>query len=90
VTGHACRQITYYVSPDRFVAHASGRGAVFIPPLTPDPGRTDRVRITRPLWLTESLADVVALTAANRAGIKEGDVFDLGGLAGVDKTAMSV
>jgi len=104
-------KITYYVSPNRFVAHASGRGAVFIPlvrlqdgrapylheaahellayfsqPLTPDPARVERVRTMRPLWLTEGLADYVGLTAADRAGVMEGDVFDLGGLAGVDKT----
>jgi hypothetical protein len=104
-------KITYYVSPDRFVAHASGRGAVFIPlvrlqddrapylheaahellayfsqPLKSDPARAERVRTSRPLWLTEGLADYVALTAADRAGVTEGDVFDLGGLAGVDKT----
>jgi len=104
-------KITYYVSPDRFVSHASGRAAVFIPlvrlqddrapylheaahellayvsqPLTPDPARVERVRTARPLWLTEGLADYVGLTAADRAGVKEGDVFDLGGLAGVDRT----
>jgi hypothetical protein len=104
-------RITYYVSADRFVAHASGRAAVFIPlirlqddrapylheathellafmsqSLTPaDPARFERVRQTRPLWLTEGLADYVALTAAGRAGVKEGDVFDIGGLAGTDK-----
>ena len=102
-------KITYYVSSDRFVAHASGRAAVFIPlirlqdgrapylheaghellayfsqPLTPDPARAERVRTTRPLWLTEGLADYVAHTAAARAGITEGDVFDIGGLTGTD------
>ena len=104
-------KITYYVSPDRFVSHASGRGAVFIPlvrlqdgrapylheaahellayfsqPLRPDPARAERVRTSRPLWLTEGLADYVGLTAADRAGVTEGDVFDIGGLAGADKT----
>ena len=103
------QKITYYVSPERFVAHASGRAAVFIPlarlqderapylheashellatfsqPVTPDPARAERVRASRPLWLTEGLADYVALTAAARAGVKEGDVFDIGGLAGTD------
>lgn len=102
-------RITYYVSTDRFVAHASGRAAVFIPlirlqdgrapylheaghellasfsqPPTPDPARVERVRTSRPLWLTEGLADYVGLTAASRAGITEGDVFDIGGLAGAD------
>jgi len=101
-------KIAYYVSLDRFVSHASGRGAVFIPlarvqdgrapylheaghellatfsqPLTPDPAWFERVR-ARPLWLGEGLADYVAQTAATRAGVKEGDVFDIGGLAGAD------
>ena len=102
-------KITYYISLDRFVSHASGRGAVFIPllrvqdgrapylheaghellatfsqPVTPDPARFERTRVTRPLWLGEGLADYVAQTAATRAGVKEGDVFDIGGLAGAD------
>jgi len=102
-------KITYYISLDRFVSHASGRGAVFIPlaraqdgrapylheaghellatfsqPITPDPARFERVRMTRPLWLSEGLADYVGQTAATRAGVKEGDVFDIGGLAGAD------
>jgi hypothetical protein len=102
-------KITYYVSADRFVSHASGRAAVFIPlvrvqdgrapflheaghellatfsrPLTPDPAQRDRVVTKRPLWLGEGLADYVAQTAATRAGVKEGDVFDIGGLPGAD------
>ncbi|MEO5818989.1 MAG: hypothetical protein ABIT71_00675 [Vicinamibacteraceae bacterium] len=103
------QKITYYISADRFVSHASGRAAVFIPlvrvqdgrapflheaghellatfsrPATPDPGQRDRVRSSRPLWLGEGLADVVAQTAATRAGVPEGDVFEIGGLAGAD------
>ena len=102
-------RITYYISLDRFVSHATGRGAVFIPlarvqdgrapflheaghellatfsrPLTPEPGRFERVRAKRPLWLAEGLADYVGQTAATRAGVKEGDVFDIGGLEGTD------
>ena len=102
-------KINYYVSTDRFVSHASGRAAVFIPlarvqdgrapylheaahellatfsqPLEPDASRIERVRVSRPLWLTEGLADYVAQTAAARAGIREGDVFNIGGLAGAD------
>jgi hypothetical protein len=102
-------KISYYVCDERFVAHASGRAAVFIPlarlrdnrapylheaghellatvsqPVSPDPARVERIRASRPLWLTEGLADNVAQTAASRAGVVEGDVFDLGGLAGVD------
>jgi hypothetical protein len=56
----------------------------FSQPLTPDPARVERVRASRPLWLTEGLADYVGLTAASRAGVPEGDVFDIGGLAGAD------
>ena len=103
------QKITYYVCAERFVAHASGRAAVFIPiarvqdgrapwlheaghellstgipPGPPNPERVALVRKVRPLWLTEGLADYVAQTAATRAGIAEGDVFDIGGLAGTD------
>ena len=59
---------------------------IFSQPVTPDPARFERVRASRPLWLTEGLADYVALTAASRVGIKEGDVFNIGGLAGTDAT----
>ena len=108
-------KITYYVSPDRSVAHASGRGAVFIPlvrlqdgrapylheaahellaffsqPLTPDPSRAQRVRIARPLWLTEGLADYVGLTAADRAGVKEEMCSTLAGSPASTRPAMSV
>jgi hypothetical protein len=103
------RKISYYVCAERFVSHASGQAAVFIPlirfqdgrapylheaghellstgipPGAPDPERIARVRAVRPLWLTEGLADYVAQTAATRAGVAEGDVFDIGGLAGAD------
>jgi hypothetical protein len=103
------QKITYYVCDERFVAHATGRAAVFIPlvrlqdgrapylheaghellstgvpPGPPDPERVARVRALRPLWLTEGLADYVAQTAATRAGVAEGDVFDIGGLTGAD------
>jgi hypothetical protein len=103
------QRISYYISADRFVSHASGRAAVFIPliraqdgrapylheaghellatfsqPTTPDPAPPERVLAGRPLWLGEGLADYVAQTAAAGAGIKEGDVFDIGGLAGAD------
>jgi hypothetical protein len=101
-------KITYYISPDRFVSHASGRGAVFIPlarlqddraPYLHEAGhellaafvrsaadseRAARPVAARPLWLTEGLADYVAQTAAARAGVREGDVFDIGGLTGAD------
>ncbi|MEZ5283960.1 MAG: hypothetical protein R2712_03950 [Vicinamibacterales bacterium] len=97
-------RITYYLSDDQFVSHASGRGAVFVPmarvldgrapflheathellaartpagPGAPPPAR-------RPLWLTEGLPDFIAQTVAAESGIREGDVFATGGLAGVD------
>jgi len=104
------RKITYYVSADRFVAHASGRAAVFIPLIRlqdgkapylheamhellataetrgpMDPARLERIQ-QRPLWLGEGLPDYVALTAAASTGTTEGDVFDIGGLDGVDRT----
>jgi hypothetical protein len=41
---------------------------------------------SRPLWLAEGLPDYVAQSAAERVGLTEGDVFDTGGLGGVDKT----
>jgi hypothetical protein len=100
-------RITYYISADRFVSHASGRGAVFVPLsrvqdgrapflheaahewLSPDereagrdPARLDRIWRDHPLWLTEGLADYTAFTAAARAGVKDGDVFAIGGLSG--------
>ena len=103
-------KITYYVSADRFVSHASGRAAVFIPLIRlqdgrapylheamhellamadtrgpMDPERVQRIK-TRPLWLTEGLPDFVALTAAKKTGTTEGDVFDIGGLDGADRT----
>ena len=102
-------KITYYISPDRFVSHASSKGAVFIPLvrvqddrapylheaahellesyLTPnvvDPEVERRLDAIWPVWLTEGLADYVAQTAAARAGIIEGDVFDIGGIAGAN------
>src|SRR6185295_3105245 len=43
-------------------------------------------RIRNPLWLMEGLADYVCQTAAVQSGTVEGDVFAVGGLAGVDRT----
>ena len=98
-------KITYYVSRDRFVSHATGRGAVFIPVLRVQDGKApffhevsheylarrpegarDRARPgSRPLWLMEGLADFIGQSAADEAGVVEGDVFDTGGLRGVDR-----
>lgn len=100
------QKITYYVSSDRFVSHATGRGAVFIPLVRVQDGRAPffhevsheylaprRTPTTgaarpgsRPLWLMEGLADFVGQSAAGEAGVIEGDVFDTGGLPGVDRT----
>lgn len=102
-------KITYYISPDRFVSHASSKGAVFISlarlqdgrapylheaahellesyatPAVVDPEVERRLDAIWPVWLTEGLADYVAQTAATRAGIVEGDVFDIGGIAGAN------
>jgi hypothetical protein len=104
------QKLTYYICPDRFVAHASGRAAIFVPIVrvqdgrapflheaghellatfarpvgATDPAQRERVLSSRPLWLGEGLADYVGQTAASRAGVTEGDVFDIGGLAGAD------
>jgi hypothetical protein len=86
-------KISYYVSRDQFVAHATGRSAVFIPLIRHQEGRApylheaahELLRAKRPpLWLSEGMADFVALTAATRAGVPEGDVFAIGGLSGAD------
>jgi hypothetical protein len=98
-------KITYYVSSDRFISHATARGVVFIPLARVQDGRAPFFHEvsheylahrptgargpmrpgTRPLWLMEGLADVIGQSAAGEAGLVEGDVFDTGGLAGVDR-----
>ena len=50
-----------------------------------DPARVERIK-QRPFYLGEGLPDYVALIAAASVGITEGDVFDIGGLDGVDRT----
>ena len=97
-------KMNYYLSGDRFISHATGRGAVFIPLARVQDGRAPFFHEVsheylarqpvgapggappgkRPLWLLEGLADVVGQTAAGEAGVVEGDVFDTGGLTGVD------
>ena len=54
------------------------------PPL--DSATQDRLIATRPQWLVEGIADHLAQTAAQMAGVSEGDVFDIGGLGKVDHT----
>lgn len=98
-------KITYYVSRDRFVSHATGRGAVFIPLVRVEDGKAPFFHEvsheylaarragasaasrpgSRPLWLMEGLADFIGQSAAGEAGVVEGDVFDAGGLTGVDR-----
>ncbi|MEP7326081.1 MAG: hypothetical protein ABI836_09055 [Gemmatimonadota bacterium] len=106
------RPLNYYLSPGRFVSHASGNGAIFISltrvrgrnapflheaahellappvPFSPDEYR-DSVAIARaeekyPLWLNQGFADYVAQAVSAATGFKEGDVFEIGGLAVVD------
>ena len=50
------------------------------------PAVLDRVRATRPQWLTEGIADYLAQTAVKRAVITDGDVFDNGGIDQIDTT----
>jgi hypothetical protein len=50
--------------------------------------RLQRIKL-RPLWLAEGLPDYVAQTVAASTGLAEGDVFDTGGLDGVDRTCSS-
>ena len=51
-----------------------------------DRATQDRLIATRPQWLVEGIADFLAQTAAQAAGVSEGDVFDIGGLDRVDHT----
>ena len=111
------RPVTYYLSPGRFVSHASGLGAVFIslsrvrqggapflheavhellappPPFSPDeyPDSLTQERAAAgfPLWLSEGLADYVAQATAAATGFREGDVFEIGGLARVDSVCVA-
>ena len=39
-----------------------------------------------PFWLSEGLPDLLAQTVVQRTGFREGDVFEVGGLARVDST----
>jgi hypothetical protein len=108
----ANRPVLFYLSPGRFVSHASGRDAVFIslravrqryapylheaahellaPPAPfypyeyPDSVAEEVAAARFPVWLSEGLADYVALTAASATGFPEGDVFEIGGLARAD------
>ena len=106
------RPVEFYLSPGRFVSHASGRGAVFLSlnsvhqgyspflheashellaapfPFFPyeyaDSVEAARVAAGFPLWLSEGLADVLAQSVAESTGFREGDVFNVGGLARSD------
>jgi hypothetical protein len=109
------QKITYYISPEHFIAHATGRGTVLMPlvrllegrapflhesahellfpqpPSAPDDPSPAGMRVplaSRPVWLSEGMADYVAQTVAAETGFAEGDVFNVGGLARVDTTCM--
>ncbi|MFN8571248.1 MAG: hypothetical protein U0132_04270 [Gemmatimonadaceae bacterium] len=109
--------VIYYLSPNRFVSHASGLGAVFIavsrvrdgtapflhealhellaphPPFWwdeyPDSINQAEHRAQQPLWLMEGMPDYLAQVAADRAGVHEGDVFQIGGNAGTDSACVN-
>ncbi|HEV8400219.1 MAG TPA: hypothetical protein VGQ18_10320 [Gemmatimonadales bacterium] len=95
-------QVTFYLSPGRFVSHGSGVGAVFISLTRVRSGTapylheaSHELLATResadsmaeyPLWLGEGLPDYLAQATASATGFHEGDVFAIGGLAKVDST----
>jgi hypothetical protein len=106
------RPLQFYLSPGRFVSHASGNASIFIslnrvrsgsapylheaahellaPPVPFSPDEYgDSLAVARaeekyPLWLNEGFADYVAQSVSAATGFKEGDVFEIGGLAVVD------
>lgn len=55
----------------------------------PDSAQAEAVFQAWPLWLTEGVPDVLAQQASSIAGVHEGDVFAIGGLAKVDSTCAS-
>src|SRR5262245_39996263 len=94
------RRITYYLSDDAFVAHASGRSAVFVPVARVKDGRAPFLHEAthellasksgppgkRPLWLTEGLPEYIARVAAADVGIVERGPWDTPSIAGIDAT----
>ena len=51
-----------------------------------DPASRDRLTATRPMWLLEGIAEYFGKSAAQLAGVVDGDPFDSGGLEGMDRT----
>lgn len=51
-----------------------------------DPESRDRVTAARPMWLVEGIAEYFGKSAAQLAGVVDGDPFDSGGLDGMDRT----
>ena len=54
-----------------------------------DPASLDRVTATRPMWLLEGIAEYFGKSAAQLAGVVDGDPFDSGGLEGMDSDMRS-
>jgi len=92
-------KITYYLSEDAFVAHASGRAAVFVPMARVRDGRAPYLHEAthellastrtggagaRPLWLTEGLPDYFARLVAAELGTTEAGPFDTPTIATAD------
>lgn len=92
-------KITYYFSEDAFVAHASGRAAVFVPMARVRDGRAPYLHEAthellastrtggsgaRPLWLTEGLPDYFARLVAAELGTTEAGPFDTPTIAAAD------
>jgi hypothetical protein len=108
------RRITYYISPDPFISHATGKATVFLPwwrvrngtapykyetlhellhppaPYWPeeftDSIASREIEKNTPLWLIEGLPDYLAARIEAEQGLREGDVFNNGGTAGVDRS----
>ena len=53
-----------------------------------DAGTQDRVTATRPMWLVQGIAEYFGKSAAQSAGVVDGDPFDSGGLEGMDRTCV--
>jgi len=113
----ARRPVEFYLSPGRFVSHASGKGAVFVSltrvrqgtaPLLHEAAHellaptalffpyehadsvvAESVAVRFPHWLSEGLADYLAQSTAAATGFREGDVFEIGGLAAVDHACVT-
>jgi hypothetical protein len=61
----------------------------FYPYEYPDSIAEERVAADFPQWLSEGLPDYLAQATAAATGFREGDVFEIGGLAKVDSTCVA-